>query len=40
MIVASGDPAAALGALRPYHGKVLQTTLSTELEEELRRALK
>lgn len=38
-VLGKGDPAAALGVLRNYHGKVLQTTLSTEAEENLKKAL-
>jgi len=38
--VRDGDPDIAVAALRPYEGKILQTTLSDEDEESLRRALK
>ncbi len=40
IIVRDADPAFAVAALRPYEGKVLQTTLAPEDEETLRRALK
>ena len=40
IIVRDGDPDLAVAALRPYKGKILQTTLSDEDEESLRRALK
>jgi uncharacterized membrane protein len=40
IIVRDGDPDIAVAALRPYEGKILQTTLSDEDEESLRRALK
>jgi len=40
IIVRDGDPDLAVAALRPYQGKILQTTLSDEDEESLRRALK
>jgi len=40
IIVRDGDPGLAVAALRPYQGKILQTTLSEEDEETLRRALK
>ncbi len=39
IIVRSADPTAALGLLRNYQGRVLQTTLDSEAEENLRRAL-
>jgi len=40
IIVRDADPAFAVAALRPYEGKILQTTLAPEDEETLRRALK
>jgi uncharacterized membrane protein len=39
-IVRDSNADAAAAALRPYKGKVLQTTLPEEDEEELRRILK
>ena len=39
IIVRSADPTAALALLRNYKGRVLQTTLDSEAEENLRRAL-
>jgi uncharacterized membrane protein len=38
-ILGKGDPNAVLGVLREHHGKVLQTTLSEEAEENLKQAL-
>jgi uncharacterized membrane protein len=35
-----GDPAAVRGALEPFHGTILQTSLDTDAEEALERALK
>ena len=40
IIVRDADPAFAVAALRPYKGKILQTTLAPEDEETLHRALK
>lgn len=40
VIVRDSDPDLAVAALRPYKGKILQTTLSPEDEETLQRALK
>jgi uncharacterized membrane protein len=38
-VLGKGDPAATLGVLRQYEGKVLQTTLSAEAEANLKEAL-
>ena len=40
VIVRDSDPDVAIAALKPYKGKVLQTTLSPEDEENLRGVLK
>jgi uncharacterized membrane protein len=40
VIVSDGDITAALAAIRPYKGTLYQTTLPSELETELRDALK
>jgi uncharacterized membrane protein len=39
IIVREGNARALLGAIEPFQGTLLQTTLSTEDEESLRRAL-
>lgn len=39
IITRTDDPSLALAALRPFQGKVIQTTLSTDMEENLRRVL-
>jgi uncharacterized membrane protein len=39
-VVRSADAAATLATLRQYEGKVLQTTLDSEMEESLKRAVK
>jgi uncharacterized membrane protein len=38
-VLGKGDPSATLGVLRNHKGKILQTTLSTEAEENLKKAL-
>lgn len=38
-IVGDGSPAAVVGALEPYKGKVYQTTVDTETEAQLQAAL-
>jgi uncharacterized membrane protein len=38
-VIRSADAAATLATLRQYEGKVLQTTLPTEMEESLKRAV-
>ncbi len=38
-VIRSADAAPTLATLRPFHGKVLQTTLPSELEESLKRNL-
>lgn len=40
LVIRNGEATALVSALRAYEGEVLQTTLSSELEEEIRRALK
>ena len=39
ILISKSDPTAELAILRQYKGKVLQTTLSTEAEESLKKAL-
>ena len=39
-VIREGDPTMVMAALRPYKGTVLQTTLDSEAEEELRHILK
>jgi uncharacterized membrane protein len=39
ILVRRGSPASIVGAMKPFKGKVLQTTLSSELEEQLQEAL-
>ena len=38
-VLGKGDPSVVLGVLRNHKGKVLQTTLSSEAEENLKKAL-
>jgi uncharacterized membrane protein len=40
VMVRSSDPDIAIAALRPYKGKVYQTTLPSDAEEQLQDALK
>lgn len=40
LVIRSGDAAALRGALEPHQGTLIQTTLDTSLEEQLRDALK
>jgi uncharacterized membrane protein len=40
LLIKSADPTLALAALKPYRGKVLQTTLPPDAEEQLRRVLR
>jgi uncharacterized membrane protein len=39
-VIGSGDPAVVLAILRPFHGTIYQTTLPSELVDELHSALK
>jgi len=39
-VIGSGDPAVVLAILRPFQGTIYQTTLSSELVDELHSALK
>ena len=40
LVIRSGDAAALRGTLEPYEGTLIQTTLDSGLEEQLRDALK
>ena len=40
VVVRDADPAAAVGALKPYKGRVYETSFDEETEEELRNVLK
>jgi len=39
-LIGEGDPAALLGALKPYEGHVYQTSIDAELEREVNAALR
>lgn len=39
VLIGNADPSGVLAIMRQFHGKVLQTNLSTEAEESLRKAL-
>ena len=38
-VIGDGSPAAVVGALEPFKGKIYQTTVDTETEEQLQAAL-
>lgn len=38
-VIGDGSPAAVVGALEPYRGKIYQTTLDSETESQLQAAL-
>jgi uncharacterized membrane protein len=40
LVLRSGDAAAIRGAIEPYQGTLIQTTLDSSFEEQLRDALK
>jgi uncharacterized membrane protein len=40
VVVREAEPAAAMGALRPYRGNIYETSFDDETEKELRRILK
>jgi uncharacterized membrane protein len=40
LIIRDADPAVALGALKPYKGKIYHTNLTPDMEDQLRRALR
>jgi uncharacterized membrane protein len=39
LLIKAADPTLVLAALKPYKGKVLQTTLPPDTEEQLQRVL-
>jgi uncharacterized membrane protein len=39
-VVGEGSPAALIGALKPFKGKVYQTSIDAELEREVNHALR